>query len=296
MSNRSCSLALAMVVLVAGSAAAQDVFHFEQVGPGAAIGLTFEQPLDVLAAEPLDSSGPVTGAPYSADIVTEVVQPLADGNRIERRSTSVFARDAQGRVRRELQLAAIGPLVPSGNASIITITDPVAGAHYSLDRDRKVATRSPMPFIKRFEGPPGAGERRVVEERMAVQGGALVARRAVIAGRAAMTGSAARTEKLGTKEIQGVRAEGTRTVVTIPAGAIGNQAPIEVVSERWYSPELQAVVLSRRVDPRFGETTYRVENIVRAEPPADLFQVPSDYKIDTLRTARPGTFVPAPPR
>jgi hypothetical protein len=286
---RACGLVI--VVVAAGSAAAQDVFRFEQVGPAGAIGFTFEQPLDVLAAEPLDRSAPVTGAPYSADIITEVVQTLADGNRIERRSTSVFARDSRGRVRRELQLAAIGPLVPSGNASIITIVDPVAGVHYSLDRDRKVAMRSPMPFIKRLDAPIPVGQ-RVVEERMTVQGG--VARRAIVRGRAAMAGSQARTETLGTKEIEGVRAEGTRSTVTIPAGAIGNQAPIEVVSERWYSPELQAVVLSRRIDPRFGETTYRVENIVRVEPPADLFQVPADYKIDVVRSMPPRT--PASPR
>ncbi len=295
MSVRSCCLAFVIGVLAAGSAAAQDVFRFEQVGPAGAIGLPFEQPLDVLAAEPLDGSAPVTGAPYSADITTEVVQTLADGNRIERRSTSAFARDSQGRVRRELQLAAIGPLVPSGDASMVMITDPVAGAHYSLDRARKVAMRSPMPFIRRLDAPPAAGQRVVVEERMAVQGGAAVARRAIVAGRAAMAGSESRSEKLGSKEIQGVHAEGTRTVITIPAGAIGNQAPIEVISERWYSPELQAVVLSRRVDPRFGETTYRVENIVRVEPPADLFQVPPDYKLDVIRTT-PRTFVPATPR
>jgi hypothetical protein len=90
-----------------------------------------------------------------------------------------------------------------------------------------------------------------------------------------------------------VRVEGTRSTVTIAAGAIGNQAPIEIVSERWYSPELKTVILSRRVDPRFGETTYRLENIVRVEPPADLFQVPADYKVDVARPFG-GTFV-APP-
>jgi hypothetical protein len=68
--------------------------------------------------------------------------------------------------------------------------------------------------------------------------------------------------------------------MTIQAGAIGNHLPIVIVSERWYSPELQVVVLTRRSDPRLGETVYRLVNILRAEPPADLFEVPTDYRIE----------------
>jgi hypothetical protein len=92
--------------------------------------------------------------------------------------------------------------------------------------------------------------------------------------------AAPRTESLGSRDVEGVRAEGTRTTVTIEAGAVGNLAPIEIVSERWFSPELRTVVFSRRSDPRFGETTYRLENIVRGEPSPELFRVPADYKVD----------------
>jgi hypothetical protein len=95
------------------------------------------------------------------------------------------------------------------------------------------------------------------------------------------------TQSLGTQVVEGVRAEGTRTTTTIPAGAIGNELPIEMVAERWYSPELQVVVLTRRTDPRFGETVYRLTNIVRAEPPAALFQIPSDFKIEEGKRAFP---------
>ena len=83
--------------------------------------------------------------------------------------------------------------------------------------------------------------------------------------------------------IEGVRAEGTRTVVTIAAGAIGNDLPIEIVTERWYSPELKIVVLSRRSDPRFGENVYRLANIARGEPSPDLFEIPAGYRIDEPR-------------
>lgn len=86
-------------------------------------------------------------------------------------------------------------------------------------------------------------------------------------------------ESLGKQTIEGVQAEGSRTTVTIPAGAIGNERPIQVVSERWYSPELQTLVMTRHSDPRFGETTFRLTNISRTEPDHSLFEVPAGYKI-----------------
>ncbi len=79
--------------------------------------------------------------------------------------------------------------------------------------------------------------------------------------------------------IEGVEAEGTRTTMTIPAGEIGNERPIEIVSERWYSPELQLVVMTRHSDPRSGETTYKLTNINRTEPAKSLFEVPAGYTI-----------------
>jgi hypothetical protein len=89
----------------------------------------------------------------------------------------------------------------------------------------------------------------------------------------------ARTESLGKQNIGGVEAEGTRSTVTIPTGEIGNERPIEIVSERWYSPELQTAVMTRHSDPRTGETVYRLTNISRTEPARSLFEVPADYTV-----------------
>ena len=288
-------LAGGVMLAIAGPAAAQDViYRFEQRGDGAGAAGEFftlpvppggpggliQQRLGVLSVEPFDMAETVTNAPYSADIVTDVVQTLADGNRIEHHNTASVARDSQGRVRREQQLAAIGPIVPQANAGrFVTIMNPVEGVHYSLDPMRKVAMRSPMP--KGVQG--GVARTQVIIGSGPVEG---VAGRAVttdldtiVTRRAPEPG---RTEQLGTSTIEGVQAEGTRTVVTIPAGTIGNQAPIEMVTERWFSPELGVVVMSRRTDPRFGETTYRLQNIARGEPSPDLFQVPSDYTLEAL--------------
>ena len=86
-------------------------------------------------------------------------------------------------------------------------------------------------------------------------------------------------ESLGKQTFDGIRAEGTRTTLTIPESAIGNERPINIVSERWYAPELQTVVMTKHSDPRFGETTYRLTNINRGEPSRTLFEVPADYVI-----------------
>jgi TonB family protein len=82
-----------------------------------------------------------------------------------------------------------------------------------------------------------------------------------------------RIESLGTQMVEGVAAEGTRQIQTIPAGAIGNERQIDIVSERWYSPELQMVILIKHSDPRYGETTQRLTNIDRNEPETSLFSV-----------------------
>jgi hypothetical protein len=97
----------------------------------------------------------------------------------------------------------------------------------------------------------------------------------------------ARKEALGTQSIEGVAAEGSRLVTTIPAGQIGNERPIEIVSEQWYSKDLQMTMSSRRADPRTGETTYRVMNLQRAEPAAYLFQVPADYTVQPVLEVKP---------
>ena len=84
-------------------------------------------------------------------------------------------------------------------------------------------------------------------------------------------------ESLGRQTFEGVASEGTRTTSTVAAGTIGNDRPIQSVSERWYSPELQTVMMSKHSDPRSGEDSFRLTNVIRGEPSPDLFQVPPTY-------------------
>lgn len=91
--------------------------------------------------------------------------------------------------------------------------------------------------------------------------------------------SNATTKELGTKDFDGVRAEGKIRSYTIPAGEVGNKNPITVTTETWTSPELQITVYSKHSDPRAGDTIYRLSGVKRAEPPLSLFSIPDGYTV-----------------
>jgi hypothetical protein len=244
----------------------------------------------------------VKSAPYSADVVTETSQTLADGNHVRQTSTARVYRDSEGRVRTEQSLGGLGALgVNSSQRQVVFINDPVAGVNYALNVEDKTASKTPWaragrgaqqatasPRAQGQNGAPPAGGRW---GQRTVQGSTGAAGRG---GRAAgLARQNVKTESLGRQTIEGVAADGTRTTWTIPAGQMGNEAPILIVSERWYSAELQAVVTSRHSDPRVGETVYRLANVSRAEPAPSLFQAPADYKVTDVRGGRGPAAAPA---
>lgn len=242
--------------------------------------------------------------PYSAEAITEFVHVLSDGNRIVRKSTARLFRDNDGRTRRE-------ELVESGNAPErhnVVITDPVAGISLVLDAITKTGFKSPAMFARVAGGPgatvtiAGAGEMRPKIESTAPPPDGELRRRSESTAQFTVSerGGGVSTftvadggllvagfdrgeinkEDLGQQTIEGVTANGTRTTTVVPAGAIGNEQPITIVSEQWFSPDLEMLVLTHHSDPRVGETTYRVTNISRNEPDRTLFQAPADYTIE----------------
>lgn len=329
----------------------------------------------------------VKGAPYSAEVINEFAQVLADGNRITRRTSSNIYRDSQGRTRSEQRVTPIGLNEWANNisasSSAIFITDPVEGVTYVLDKNERVARRSrfvapyssptlvaragnpantgtsqpsvasptePLRQIKVSGGvlqssaihkvqpayPPAAKEARAsgaVQVQITINEKGEVIEATIISGHPLLrdaTLAAARQwqfkptelsgvpvkvqgvltfnftlsdgsppaatpqssfatpppmrvqynrEALGKQMIEGIECEGTKIVQTIPAGQIGNERPIEIVLETWYSPELQVTVLGKQSDPRYGETVFRLAGILRTEPDEYLFKVPSDYTI-----------------
>ena len=217
----------------------------------------------------------VTGAPFSASFSQQTTQTLGDGNHIQRTTTGTIARDGNGRTHQDLTLPAIGPWATSGTTPphVVLITDPVAGMDYVLQTDRKILREFPAPPSgkggKGTGGPPPFAQERQNEST---------------------------TVSLGTQMVNGVSAQGTRTTRTIPAGAFGNEKPIVITVERWYSPDLQMNVLIKRSDPRTGDNVFQLTNIVRSEPEASLFQVPSDYTVKQGRMkGKGGPGAPPPP-
>ncbi len=262
--------------------------------------IAFSSPMNIeFMSGPVAVDGePVAGAPYSAEAVTDVVQTLADGNRIVRQNKSQIARDGQGRTRREQGFAMIGPLVngpgAKDGARHIQISDPTTGTMVMLDMQNRIAHKMPAPHVMLRNKMANAASWtsatavNVEKSEVAVPPPAAGVARTVIFQRSAAIAGASFAgervpepvvEQLGTTFMEGVAVEGTRTTVTIPAGQIGNEQPINIVSERWMSPDLKVLVMSKQSDPRIGETTYRLTNLSRAEPSAELCQIPADFKV-----------------
>jgi hypothetical protein len=247
-------------------------FHAEGPDGGEPAGPLGER-IELLGFEGLRPGKIVKGAPFSATANSDTTQTLQDGTTIHRTTSSTLYRDGQGRVRREVSLSGFGPLQASGKPhTMITIGDPVADVHYFLDPEKKVAHKM-TPHKGGKGGVLSDGKAQAFEQKMQQR-----------MAKEEASGEI-KKESLGTQPINGVNAEGTRITRTIPMGQIGNDKPIQIVFERWYSPDLQIVVKSTRSDPRFGTTTYALTNLQRAEPAAALFTVPSDY---TVKEGGPG--------
>jgi hypothetical protein len=234
----------------------------------------------------------VTGAPYSAQIITESVQPFADGNAITHTSTSGVWRDSQGRTRREQNINMIGPSQASGAAvQVITIDDPVAGVHYTLNPNKMIATQitgvgtasSALSDTLARKVIPNDGSNVLFayfsSDNSAVAGGGRGGSISVVPDQISATNLT--TESLGADTMQGLSVLGTRVTRTIPAGQIGNAQPILIITDKWYSQDLQIEVKTVHSDPRTGTTTTVVTNLSRNEPNPALFAVPPGYTITT---------------
>ena len=235
------------------------------------------------------SASPVVGAPYSGTITNEMVQTLSDGTHITQTTTGTVARDSQGRTRQDAPLPMIGNLSAANAPHLVFIVDPVAQVSYTLNLTDKTAQKMPAPP---FSAPNAA----MANEKLFLQMGPQVS----VTGGGPMPlapmpqmpvmplqkmdisrndAANATTEDLGSQTMEGALVNGTRTTRTIPTGQIGNDAPIKIVTEVWTSPDLKTVVYSKRGDPRMGEQTFQLTNIVRAEPDPSLFFVPAGFTI-----------------
>ena len=204
----------------------------------------------------------VTDKAFSATAITETTRILEDGHRIVRRNVMNQFRDQQGRTRREQTLEALSPSTPVAPKEMIFIFDPVLHVNYVIDRQTRVAR-----------------EFAAISNSAASKGSPFPASSQ---GNPSSLSPATTVEDLGKRLIEGLRCSGTRTTTTLPKGLIGNDAPLITVRETWFSPDIQELVQSKTVDPRFGTTDYHLTNIKRSDPAPEQFRVPPSYKVERV--------------
>ena len=254
----------------------------------------------------------VKGAPYSADEITESLQVLADGTRISHQNQVTVYRDGEGRVRRDSpsEITISDPVAnvsyslnpktmtarKSTQGQIVTFyssaaplakttTSTVTTSAVTVAKQQAEAQALAMADLAKLQAELAASQNgavvvngspadeqkaRAIKEKLDI---------ATLKLSKANTSNSSKVEALGQQVMEGVAADGSRTTTIMEVGAIGNDRPIQVVSERWYSAELQTVVMTKRTDPRTGEETFHLANVHRGEPGADLFLVPPGYQL-----------------
>ncbi len=206
----------------------------------------------------------VKGSPFSAQVMFETSQTLANGVHLSHKMTGMLYRDSEGRTRQELPR--------DGAPEIVFINDNVGGARYNVNMLQRTVSKIEVSEARlNGEIETRSRVRRESEERQQMEKAS--------AKRAQGKEPRRKVESLGLQTFEGVQAEVTRFTITIPAGNEGNDQPFDIVSERWFSPELQIAVMGKRNDPRNGEVVYRLTNINRGEPSRSLFESPADFTV-----------------
>lgn len=220
----------------------------------------------------------VLDAPFSAKMIIESSERMPDGSLTNKTTTSLIYRDSKGRTRRDWLPEILSSTTADPTRSVIH--DAVAGFTYELDHRAAsakqsilVRSRTRTPADMEAAAKQAAGRSQILPVPTTIGTGN------ALQPTTANNSRVNKPESLGSQNIEGILAEGTRLKVTLPAGKIGNDKPVEIAVERWYAPGLQTVILVKRTDSRTGETTYRLTDINRNEPAAALFTVPSNYKI-----------------
>jgi hypothetical protein len=272
------ALILAMILTTSSCAFAQEggnavYFQSQAAGPVTTIGV------GMMGRGP---GAPVLGAPYSATISNENIQTLEDGTHITQTSSGNIARDSQGRTRQDASLPAIGNLSAADAPHLVFIQDPVSQTAYTLNLTDKTAQKMPsLPLNVSTSGPMSGPGKVLMQMGTALPAGGppppgIMMQKTILVNN---DQGQVNIEDLGAQTMEGVQVTGVRTTRTIPVGEIGNDRAISIVTEVWTSPDLKTIVYSKRSDPRMGQQTFKLTNVVRSEPDASLFTVPADFKI-----------------
>ncbi len=200
---------------------------------------------------------PVAGAPFSAKVPVEITHQLQDGTTVTRKYYTLVARDSQGRLYRETRklIAAdenrepplIRTYVSDPQTALRTVCSPA---------QRTCWTAKFHPQLRVSKAPVGLSKD----------------------GKSSLV-----SESLGSSTIDDLEVQGTRETRTFNAGAFGNDRPVAVTKEFWYSPRLQINLVVTRNDPRNGDQKIQVTDLSLSEPDPARFAPPQGYKMmDTL--------------
>ncbi len=205
---------------------------------------------------------PLTGAPFSATIETEVVRILADGTTETVKSRRMVARDSAGRIFQERKrFSPTGDTQPTATRAL-QYRDPNRHEFDDCIVAEKTCYIHPYP-----RGP------------MAAMPAGMTGLAACGCATGRGEGYTVQQEALGEKTIEGVDATGSREITTLPAGRFGSDRPEPIVKEFWYSPRLGLNLVTKRFDPRSGGQNFIVDHLSLNEPDPKLFEPPADYKV-----------------
>jgi len=204
----------------------------------------------------------VIGAPFSDTAVEETTRVMQDGTRFVHSITTHHFRNGQGSVRSERPLP-----MPAGSSeeppTIVTINNKVTGEYMQMASGAKVASVLQRPGAKVVDTPVTLPEIRTMFAGMRV-------------GPKDPGWSA--PVSLGEKTLDGVHVVGSQRTYTVAAGKVGNSKAVTVIVQQWSSPELGIIVDKLDTSTTGGQFHYHLTELTQAEPPAELFTVPADYK------------------
>jgi uncharacterized protein YecT (DUF1311 family) len=199
------------------------------------------------------------GAPFRAKVVSTSTRLLPDGTTVSQKFYSMAARDNTGKMYREERgvLAANSDMEPP---LVLTIVyDPKTGLSTTCTASRRTCRLAVMPTNAKLDEEP--------------------------TGLSADGNSTLTREDLGWKKIGELDAQGARETKLYRAGSLGNDKPLVVTREYWYSPRLQIILQMTKKDPRSGTQTSEVTEMKLGEPGAEWFAVPIGYRVLEERTA-----------
>ena len=192
------------------------------------------------------------GLPFSAKVELEMVNQLQNGTLITHKTYNLVGRDSQGRTRNEARNWIDLTTGAEPRLTRIELYDPATRLRTNLYPLTKIARQWPF-------GTPGPV--------------------ATPSPQSTPAKPETSRENIGIDTIEGLPVRGVRVSQTYPTGSLGNDRPITVVTEYWYSETLKINLLTKRTDPRYGDRTVRVTELVRQEPDASSFAIPEDYKV-----------------